>query len=115
MQLSNTSSLEVFDIILGEVQLFCVLTNVIKYKDKVTLHICKHMSSCLQAILHLCLVIFIIICNSSNGWFYVGRISDGHFEYSYLNGWMTPGKAQNICENDPKCGGFTYKVSQDKV
>ena len=80
-------------------------------RDKVTLHICKRMSS----FLHLRLVILIPICNSSNGGFYVGRISEGQFEYSDLNGWMTPRRAQNICENDLKCGGFTYKVFKDKV
>ena len=43
--------------------------------------------------------------------FFVGRISEGQFEYSDLNGWMTPRKAIEVCEGDEKCGGFTYKVN----
>ena len=41
---------------------------------------------------------------------YVGRIPEGQYEYSDLNGWMTTGEAIDLCENDAKCGGFTYKV-----
>ena len=26
--------------------------------------------------------------------------------------WMTPPEAALICEEDPQCGGFTYKVTQ---
>ena len=42
--------------------------------------------------------------------FSVGRISEGQFEYSELNGWMTPRRARSLCENNSQCGGFTYKV-----
>ena len=41
---------------------------------------------------------------------FVGRVSEGQFEYSDLNGWMTPREAVQLCEEDKKCGGFTYKV-----
>jgi len=41
--------------------------------------------------------------------FHVGRISEGQFEYPQLNGWLTPPKAVILCEEDPQCGGFTYK------
>ena len=44
--------------------------------------------------------------------FSVGRISEGQFEYSQLNGWMTPRRARSLCENNSQCGGFTYKVKQ---
>ena len=44
--------------------------------------------------------------------FSVGRISEGQFEYSELNGWMTPRRARSLCENNSECGGFTYKVKQ---
>eukprot|EP00092_Neocalanus_flemingeri_P032574 GFUD01035430.1.p1 GENE.GFUD01035430.1~~GFUD01035430.1.p1 ORF type:complete len:611 (-),score=162.78 GFUD01035430.1:61-1893(-) len=50
--------------------------------------------------------------NAIHGGFYVGRISEGQFEYSDLNGWMTPRKAKELCEKDAKCGGFTYKGSK---
>jgi hypothetical protein len=43
--------------------------------------------------------------------FSVGRISEGQFEYSGLNGWMTPKIATEICKNDPQCGAFTFKVN----
>ena len=46
----------------------------------------------------------------ANAGFYVGRISEGQYEYSSLNGWMTPRTAQDVCETDQQCGGFTYKV-----
>ena len=71
------------------------------------------MTCLLQAIVH---VFFINIVSSSlpgervQEGFYVGRISEGQFEYSDLNGWMTPRNAKDICEKDAKCGGFTYKV-----
>ena len=48
---------------------------------------------------------------SAQSGFFVGRISEGQFEYTDLNGWMTPRKAIEICEGDDKCGGFTYKVN----
>ena len=44
--------------------------------------------------------------------FSVGRISEGQFEFSELNGWMTPRRARLLCENNSQCGGFTYKVKQ---
>ena len=28
-----------------------------------------------------------------------------------LRRWMTPPEAALICEEDPQCGGFTYKVT----
>ena len=42
----------------------------------------------------------------------MGRISEGQFEFPELNGWMTPGQGQQLCDRQPQCGGFTYKVSQ---
>ena len=42
---------------------------------------------------------------------YVGRIPEGQYEYPDLNGWMTTKEAIDLCENDAKCGGFTYKVT----
>ena len=48
--------------------------------------------------------------SAPNG-FFVGRISEGQFEYTDLNGWMTPRTAIQLCEEDKKCGGFTYKVT----
>ena len=41
--------------------------------------------------------------------FVVGRLSEGQYEYSKLNGWMTPQRAKKRCDRDVKCGGFTYK------
>ena len=67
-----------------------------------------------KAVTHL---IFLVITrgdlsieNAQNG-FFVGRVSEGQFEYPDLNGWMTPRKAIQDCEEDKKCGGFTYKVT----
>ena len=37
-----------------------------------------------------------------------GRIPPGMFEYSHINGWMNPGEAAMLCENDLQCGGFTF-------
>ena len=48
---------------------------------------------------------------SAQSGLFVGRISEGQFEYTDLNGWMTPMKAIRLCEEDKKCGGFTYKVT----
>ena len=42
--------------------------------------------------------------------FFVERISEGQFEYSDLNGWITNKKSTEICLNDSQCGGFTHKV-----
>ena len=47
--------------------------------------------------------------------FIVGRVLEGQFEYPALNGWMTPGRAKEICDQDPACGGFTYKVCSRKL
>ena len=35
----------------------------------------------------------------------------GKFEYPKLNGWMLVKEAQQKCENDLACGGFTFKGS----
>lgn len=70
------------------------------------------MSSLLQVIVHIFLSNFInakFNHESVQSGFFVGRISEGQFEYTDLNGWMTPRKAIDLCENDEKCGGFTYK------
>jgi len=52
------------------------------------------------------------------GWskFVVGRLREGQYEYSRLNGWMTPARAKHRCDRDSKCGGFTYKgyIKQDQ-
>ena len=44
---------------------------------------------------------------------YVGRVPPSRFEYEKLNGYYTPLKAQNSCENDLKCGGFTFKGTKN--
>ena len=44
---------------------------------------------------------------------YVGRVPPSSFEYAKLNGYHTPPKAQNICEDDLKCGGFTFKGTKN--
>ena len=44
---------------------------------------------------------------------YVGRVPPSRFEYEKLNGYYTPLKDQNICENDLKCGGFTFKGTKN--
>ena len=59
---------------------------------------------------YIALVSLLDTTSSLYGGFSVGRISEGQFEYSDLNGWMTPKKATDICKNDSQCGGFTYKV-----
>ena len=41
--------------------------------------------------------------------FLIGRLREGQFEHSLLNGWMDPGEARRLCEGDQRCGGFTYK------
>ena len=71
------------------------------------------MSFLLQAFVHMFFIDCLcgnLIGNSVQSGFFVGRISEGQFEYSDLNGWMTPRTAKDLCENDEKCGGFTYKV-----
>ena len=35
----------------------------------------------------------------------------GKFEYPELNGWMLVNEAQEKCENDSACAGFTFKGS----
>ena len=34
----------------------------------------------------------------------------GQFEYSELNGRLRPSQAEALCNADPVCGAFTYKV-----
>jgi hypothetical protein len=71
------------------------------------------MTSLLKVIVHIFLINSInakFNHESVQSGFFVGRISEGQFEYTDLNGWMTPRKAIDLCENDEKCGGFTYKV-----
>ena len=55
-----------------------------------------------------------VYIKSAQSGFFVGQVSEGQFEYSDLNGWMTPREAAKICEKDKKCGGFTYKVTITK-
>ena len=43
-----------------------------------------------------------------NRW-YVGRTPPSSFEYSRINGFYSPKRAQIICERDQQCGGFTFK------
>ena len=43
--------------------------------------------------------------------FYAGRIKPGKFEYPKLNGLMLVTDAQEKCENDLACAGFTFKGS----
>ena len=43
-----------------------------------------------------------------NRW-YVGRTPPSSFEYSRINGFYSPKRAQTICERDQQCGGFTFK------
>ena len=45
------------------------------------------------------------------GVFMPGRVQEGPFEYSDINGWMTPSQARARCEEDLQCGGFTFKGS----
>lgn len=40
--------------------------------------------------------------------FQVGQVSELYFDYSTLNGYMTPSEAAERCEEDVQCGGFTY-------
>ena len=58
--------------------------------------------------MNACLISLILLPFSSSD-FLVGRLREGQFEYPKLNGWMTPARASQICDRDPKCGGFTYK------
>ena len=62
----------------------------------------------------VCLLSFLLLPSSETlkPGFSVGRISEGQFEYSELNGWMTPRRARSLCEENSQCGGFTYKVKQ---
>ena len=43
---------------------------------------------------------------------YIGRTPPSIFEYSKINGFYSPKKAQYICERDLQCGGFTFKGSK---
>ena len=43
--------------------------------------------------------------------FYAGRIKPGKFEHPKLNGLMLVMDAQEKCENDLACAGFTFKGS----
>ena len=58
-------------------------------------------------------VVVTVLARVVLGEFLVGRVSEGQFEYPELNGWMSPRTAVENCENDTKCGGFTYKVCFD--
>jgi hypothetical protein len=41
---------------------------------------------------------------------YIGRVPPSQdFEYSSLNGFYSPKRAKQICENDFQCAGFTFK------
>ena len=66
-------------------------------------------------ILWIVLVMSILPILTGHGMLGVGRISEGQYEYSALNGWMTPAEAKDLCEKDPQCGGFTYKVWKIKL
>ena len=46
---------------------------------------------------------------------HIGRVPPSRFEYDKLNGYYSTKHAKQICENDPQCGGFTFKgTKQDK-
>ena len=45
---------------------------------------------------------------SGSGWV-VGRLREGQHEHAQLNGWLSAAAARRRCEEDPSCGGFTYK------
>ena len=47
--------------------------------------------------------------------YFVGRILPEALEYRELskNNWMTPNEAANVCEEDIRCGGFTFRGSLD--
>ena len=49
------------------------------------------------------------IAKQNLGRWYCGRIPPSSFEYSGINGFHSPTRAQMICENDVQCGGFTFK------
>ena len=71
------------------------------------------MSLLFHAVIRLIFLVIIsgdVDITSATSGLFVGRISEGQYEYSDLNGWMTPRKAIQLCEMDMKCGGFTYKV-----
>ena len=60
-------------------------------------------------------IIFIEICFSGclgkgkiKRW-YVGRTPPSSFEYPKINGFYSPREAQDRCEIDLQCGGFTFK------
>ena len=41
--------------------------------------------------------------------FLIGRLREGQWEYTRLNGWLTPDRAKLRCDRDTRCGGFTYQ------
>ena len=57
-------------------------------------------------------LILLLISKSVIGIFVVGSFSEGQFEYSELTGWMNPKEGKELCDNDERCGGFTYKVGR---
>ena len=66
---------------------------------------------------HVC-IMYIEICVSikmvkgkEKRWF-IGRTPPSIFEYSTINGFYSPKKAQYMCERDLQCGGFTFKGSK---
>ena len=68
-------------------------------------------------ICHVC-IMYIEICVSigmvkgkEKRWF-IGRTPPSIFEYSRINGFYSPKKAQYMCERDLQCGGFTFKGSK---
>ncbi|XP_023337022.1 uncharacterized protein LOC111708023 isoform X2 [Eurytemora carolleeae] len=52
-----------------------------------------------------------LLINSQTGYsgFYTGRIKEGMFEYSDLNGLMTAEEGATLCEEDLQCAGFTFR------
>ena len=54
--------------------------------------------------------LLILVCQVTTE-FYAGRIKPGKFEYPKLNGLMLVMDAQEKCENDLACAGFTFKGS----
>ena len=40
---------------------------------------------------------------------YIGRVPPSSFEYPTLNGFYSPKEAQQICEKNLQCAGFTFK------
>jgi hypothetical protein len=57
---------------------------------------------------NLRIIIQVIVLKLCSAGFSTGRIKEGSFEYSTLNGWMTPKEAVKLCEEDVGCAGFTF-------